>query len=215
MTTTWTADRPLDAVVRPADPEDSDALVDVLSAAFAADPVFAWWVPAPDRRRALLPAFFRVAVDGSLPYGEVYAARPGGGAQTPGTQLAAGAVWLPPDLEPDEAEAELLLARYADAAEEADDRLLALYALVGEVHPKEPHMYLFLLGVRPVHQGHGLGSALLRHVLKRCDRDGTPAYLEASTEANRRLYLRHGFVDRGAIRLPDGPQMWPMWRDPR
>jgi len=42
-----------------------------------------------------------------------------------------------------------------------------------------------------------------------------PAYLEASTERNRGLYLRHGFADRGGLRLPgDGPRMWPMWREP-
>jgi RimJ/RimL family protein N-acetyltransferase len=39
-----------------------------------------------------------------------------------------------------------------------------------------------------------------------------PAYLEASTEASRRLYQRLGFEDCAELRLPGGPQMWPMWR---
>jgi hypothetical protein len=43
----------------------------------------------------------------------------------------------------------------------------------------------------------------------------TPAYLEATSEINKRLYLRHGFETIGEIRLPSGPSMWPMWREPR
>jgi ribosomal protein S18 acetylase RimI-like enzyme len=84
-----------------------------------------------------------------------------------------------------------------------------------QVHPTEPHVYLFVLGARPTHQGQGLGSALLRHVLDRCDADGTPAYLEDTNTRNRDLYRRHGFAQTGEIRLPDGPPLYPMWRDPR
>ena len=43
--------------------------------------------------------------------------------------------------------------------------------------------------------------------------DGIPAYLEASDERTRRIYLRHGYADYGSpIRLPDGPSMYPMTR---
>ena len=54
----------------------------------------------------------------------------------------------------------------------------------------------------------------MRAVLDTCDRDAMPAYLEATSEGNRRLYLRHGFEVTGEIQLPDGPNMWPMWRTP-
>ena len=41
------------------------------------------------------------------------------------------------------------------------------------------------------------------------------AYLEASDERTRDLYLRHGYTDHGeAIELPDGPSMYPMVRIP-
>ena len=83
-----------------------------------------------------------------------------------------------------------------------------------EQHPVEDHEYLFFLGTRPEWQSRGLGSALMHEVLDRCDRDGTPAYLEATSPANQRLYLRQGFVVAGEIRLPDGPSMWRMWREP-
>jgi len=60
-----------------------------------------------------------------------------------------------------------------------------------------------------------MGSALLREVLEGCDRDRSPAYLEASNEGCKRLYLRHGFTVTGEIRLPAGPPLWCMWRSPR
>ena len=52
-------------------------------------------------------------------------------------------------------------------------------------------------------------------LLERCDADGMPAYLEATTQRNRALYLRHGFEDYGVIVLPGGPPMWQMWREPQ
>jgi ribosomal protein S18 acetylase RimI-like enzyme len=99
-------------------------------------------------------------------------------------------------------------------AEETADRLACALELMAEVHPEEPHAYLFLLATRPQWQSRGLGAALLRDVLGRCDRDGVPAYLEATSEGSRRLYERHGFEVTGEIRLPDGPSLWPMWRSP-
>jgi hypothetical protein len=49
------------------------------------------------------------------------------------------------------------------------------------------------------------------------DHGGTPAYLEASSSHVRDLYLRHGYTLQpgAAFRLPEGPLLWPMWREPR
>lgn len=37
----------------------------------------------------------------------------------------------------------------------------------------------------------------------------------ARAARSRHFYRRHGYAERGQpIRLPDGPPMWPMWREP-
>jgi hypothetical protein len=44
--------------------------------------------------------------------------------------------------------------------------------------------------------------------------DRNHAYLEASSERNARLYDRLGFRHvRTPLQLPDGPPLYPMWRD--
>ena len=93
-------------------------------------------------------------------------------------------------------------------------RALRVLSTIERVHPHQPHYYLAILGTEPTRQGHGLGSAALRPVLDRCDAEGVPAYLESSKESNVPFYARHGFVVTGEIRLPKGPSLWPMWRDP-
>jgi hypothetical protein len=51
-------------------------------------------------------------------------------------------------------------------------------------------------------------------VLERCDRDGTPAYLNATSPRNRALYERHGFRTVNELRTSDCPPLWAMWREP-
>jgi GNAT superfamily N-acetyltransferase len=95
-------------------------------------------------------------------------------------------------------------------------RLLRALSTVERNHPREPHYYLPFVGVEPESQGKGIGNALLRPILDRCDREGMPAYLEASTPRNRACYLRQGFEVTEEFRYPKGgPPSWRMWRNPR
>jgi ribosomal protein S18 acetylase RimI-like enzyme len=194
-----------DLGVRKATGADLPAVVETLTAAFFDDQFFVWWVPDPWRRRQLLPPYFEITVDLNHPHGEIYTAAP---------VPAAAAVWIPPEHQPVGEAAGEMLAAYAEAADETAERLVTAFTLMDEVHPTQPHAYLFLLGTRPPWQNQGLGSALLREVLEWCDRDRIPAYLEASSAANQRLYQRHGFEVTGEIVLPHGPSLWPMWREP-
>ena len=52
-------------------------------------------------------------------------------------------------------------------------------------------------------------------MLRSCDEDGVAAYLESSKERNIAFYARHGFRVTEEVRMPKGPPVWLMWRDPR
>ncbi|HYD09329.1 MAG TPA: GNAT family N-acetyltransferase, partial [Acidimicrobiales bacterium] len=93
-------------------------------------------------------------------------------------------------------------------------RMFEVMGLLQSTHPHEPVWYLNLLGVRAYAQGRGVGSSLLRAVLDRADEAGEPAYLEATSEANRRLYERHGFECTAELRVSDCPPLYAMWRRP-
>jgi GNAT superfamily N-acetyltransferase len=187
---------------RKARADDLPELTRTLSEAFFADPVFTWWIPEDGRRREILPEFFAAIVEANLAHDEIYAV----------ADLVAGAVWNPPDVEGDD---EALVAELGARCGEYADTLYEVFELMGEVHPQGSHYYLFFLGTRPQWQSRGLGSALMRPVLQACDERRLPAYLEATCERNVKLYQRHGFELTGEIPLPDGPSLWPMWREPR
>ena len=56
---------------------------------------------------------------------------------------------------------------------------------------RQPHWYLPLIGVDPLHQSKGWGTALLQYALDQVDREHLPAYLESSNPRNIPLYQRH------------------------
>jgi len=89
-----------------------------------------------------------------------------------------------------------------------------VYRALEAVHPRDPHWYLSLLGVDPVHQGRGLGRALLDAWLAEVDRGGQPSYLETDREANLRFYARAGF---GVARQTEvlGVRIFCLWRPGR
>jgi GNAT superfamily N-acetyltransferase len=94
--------------------------------------------------------------------------------------------------------------------------VLRVLNVVERLHPEEPHWYLASLGTAVDMQGKGVGSALMTPVLRHCDTEGIPAYLESSKERNVPFYRRHGFEVVKEVPLPgDGPPVWTMWREPR
>jgi GNAT superfamily N-acetyltransferase len=95
-------------------------------------------------------------------------------------------------------------------------RMIGAFNAVEKVHPKEEHYYLEALGTRQDMQSKGVGSAVIRHVLDRCDTEGLPAYLESSNPRNVPFYARHGFQTTGEIVVGKGaPTVTAMWREPR
>lgn len=185
---------------------DRQQLVEVLSTAFADDPVFLYMFP-PDvtRREARLRGFFQLEVPRSARLGGAWRTDDGAGA----------AIWYPPGQWQASPWQGLLqmpawMRVFGRQLALAGRALMTMQAQ----HPHQPHWYLYYLATRPSHQGTGIGSALLRPILRRCDDQRLPAYLEATSQRNRALYLRHGFVDRDAYALPNGPTLYPMWREP-
>jgi GNAT superfamily N-acetyltransferase len=182
-----------DQTVQLARPVHAARLTSVLSSAFWDDPVFRWTMPGDLQRRAALPSVFSVFVDAFVPLGSTFTTATGAGA----------ALWAPPGAEPDLGAIEHHL--------DAWPRLLPIVELLESTHPTEPCWYLNLLAVEPAAQGRGIGSSLLRAVLDRAAADGVPAYLEATSAANRRLYERHGFEATAVLGVADCPPIWAMW----
>ncbi|GGC72478.1 GNAT family N-acetyltransferase [Hoyosella rhizosphaerae] len=195
-------ERSITSSVRHATESDSLPLAETLAASFNADPVMSWCYPDAVRRAEILPQNFRSIVNETLPFGEIYTV----------ADAVGGAVWIPPESVLNE---ELLAEEIGRISGEFAERVFTLLALMDAHHPHEPHQYLWLLGTRPEWQSRGIGSALMQPMLDRCDQDGMPAYLEATSERNRDLYARHGFALTKTISPPDGPPLWCMWRAPK
>ncbi len=95
-------------------------------------------------------------------------------------------------------------------------RMIGAFNAIEKVHPAEEHYYLEALGTHQDQQSKGIGSAVLRHMLDRCDGEGMPAYLESSNPRNVPFYARHGFEVTGEIPVGKGaPTVTAMWRGPR
>jgi GNAT superfamily N-acetyltransferase len=192
--------------VRKAQPADVPPMVEALARAFYEDPVFNWLFPDDARRLAQSRKYFHGRARLLMQQEETYTI----------DGAAAGAMWARPGEWRDPPLSALRqIVALMPALGRRMPRALGGLREIEEKHPRAPHWYLAVLGTDPPRQGEGIGSALLAPVLADCDRLEVPAYLETGTERNVAFYTRHGFRVTSEIRLPDGPPMWLMWRDPR
>lgn len=183
-------------------PSDRDRVMAALELAFAADPVMRWFWPDPVAYHGAFSRFVGAVAGAAFSTQHALSLDEG----------RAAALWLPPGSgADDEALIEVMV-------ETIHPDLLMDVAAFGEVvhghHPTTPHWYLPVTGVDPAVQGRGHGSTLLAHQLAICDRDGLPAYLEASTVRSRLLYERHGFQQTAVIQAASSPTVWAMQREP-
>ncbi|MFJ5996300.1 GNAT family N-acetyltransferase [Streptomyces sp. NPDC092370] len=194
--------------IRTAGEGDRELIIQLLDEAFQDDPVSGWVFPEAEDRRAKHPGLMAAFTDIVLAAGRIDVTEDG----------SACALWLPvPAGEDHGSDAEDAgPSQVREAVDPENERIEAIGRLTAAVHPTgRAHEYLWMIGVAPGRQGEGLGTALIQEVLDRCDREGLPAYLEASSARSRKLYERLGFESAGpALGLPDGPAMWPMWREP-
>jgi ribosomal protein S18 acetylase RimI-like enzyme len=96
--------------------------------------------------------------------------------------------------------------------EDAAIRFLSALDFIDPYHKEdvpEPHWYIMILGVDPVHHGKGLGKALMEPVMKKAEANGQPVYLETAQPANVSFYQKLGFsVLRELIDPTSGLKMW-------
>ena len=179
---------------------DEDRAIATLTTAFANDAVTRWVLRDAHLYVTYWPKLIRAFA------GEAFA----GGTADSIDDHGGIALWLAPGVSSDD---EMMGALAAEAIpEEQQEEIFTFMMQMAEFHPKDPHWYLPLIGVDPMTQGRGHGSALLVHALERCDQDHVPAYLEASSPRNKALYERHGFEVIGVIQTDTSPPMWPMLR---
>ena len=221
--------------IRAATASDADAVSTILAEAFLYSPVGDWLIPDPDTRRHVYQDYFRIHVDHTIAHGTLdlttnktsvnetsvnetsidETSIDEASVDETGVDGIAAALWFPrgqrpPD--PDDYD-----ERLAAACGVWLHRFQVIDAILNEQHPDTPHHYLAFLGVVPRRQGQGIGSGLLDHYHACLDAENLSAFLEASTERSRDLYLRHGYVlaANAPLTLPeDGPPLWPMWREP-
>ncbi|AXB47721.1 GNAT family N-acetyltransferase [Amycolatopsis albispora] len=194
-------------IVHRVQPGELDRAAAAVGAAFFDEVVSTWVIPDPVQREQLLPHHLRELVAKALERGEVLAA----------ADFGAVSVWLDREAGESESNGFPEAVDVPPGLREIARRGMLVAELTEARHPTHTaHVYLPCIGVLPNHRGFGLGSALLRDKLDRADAAELPVYLEASSTRNRALYRRHGFESSGdPIRFPDGPEIYPMWREPR
>ncbi|WP_173054923.1 GNAT family N-acetyltransferase [Phytohabitans houttuyneae] len=206
--------RPWVPAIRDAQPGDVDKITNVLVEAFMATPDAVWLIPDEQERRIVYGRYSRALLEAAL------SEESDGWFIHVTDDVDAVAVWQDyvefetpaPDLYNEILNA--TCGRYAD-------RFRLLDSVLARHHPTAPHHHLAWLGVRPDGQGHGLGSALLRHAQQSMDAtddsEGVPTYLVAVSAQARDFYERRGYwlYHPAPMFLPDsGPPLWAMWRDP-
>lgn len=189
------------AEVRSAGEDNRASAISTIVLGFAADPMVRWAWPDSSVYFRIMPQFVMAFGGRAFEHGTAYI--------TEGARAAA--LWLPPGVEPDEAAMGAVMAE-APRPEIAED-IGQVMQQMAKYHPIGPHWYLPLIAADPIWTGRGLGAALMKHALQRCDEEGVPAYLESSNPRNISLYERHGFRIVGKIQHGSSPTLTPMLRN--
>jgi GNAT superfamily N-acetyltransferase len=192
--------------VQTAAPDDVLRLAGVLADAFIHDPVYTWMLPGSLRLRSRLRAMFAAEMEQYvLPLGgRVWTTSGYDGAVC---EMPPGAWEMPDSFTGKEA------FKWLRAFGTRLPLAIRVQRAMEERHPREPHFYVRIVGVRTALQGHGVGTALMEPTLQRADSAGLPTYIEASTHRSAALYERLGFVHMDVLELPDGgPPIWLMRR---
>jgi GNAT superfamily N-acetyltransferase len=187
--------------VRPARESEREQIISSLVLGFVTDPVARWCWPEAKAYLINTQKFVNAYGGKAFQHHSAWTEN----------HYRGGALWLPPEVEPDE---EALGEVVATLPEEKQAHLIATLEEIAHHHPAEPHWFLPLIAVEPIWQNRGIGPALMKQAVANCDEDGVPAYLESSNPRNVPLYERFGFKATGQVQHGDYPLFTPMVRKP-
>ena len=192
--------------VRSAVKADSKLLSASLARAFYDDPVFSHFLPDDTTRLKKLETVMAILFKLGQPHGACYTT----------DDYESVTLWRPPS-EWDVSfwayivNGPALLSTFGGGI----GRVLSTMDMMEKVHPHEPHWYLQTIGTDPKFQGKGYGGVIMRDRLAAVDAAHMPCYLESSKDTNIPIYQSFGFKLTGEMQVPNGPKIWPMWRDAR
>ncbi|MCH9815452.1 MAG: GNAT family N-acetyltransferase [Actinomycetia bacterium] len=187
---------------------DRIRLVDILTSAFAGDPLVEHITGTGPGRDNSRRAIFTTEVDRYLAFEKTFLSSNGAGAATWAHSSQRGYSWWQQPM--------ALLGSVRFSGLLGVRRAVAAYRAVEANHPTEPHYYLASIGVQPDAKSTGAGSQLIRTMLRRADAEGVPTYLECSKAENVGFYERLGYDVRSRFSFgPGGPPVAGMWRSAR
>ena len=182
---------------------DKSRVLNTLVLGFSVDPIIRWVFPEPQEFLTNFPTLLQLFGGRAFENNSAYHS----------DGFVCGALWLPPDVHPDEDGIVNLFEEKLEGPLLQD--AFAMFEQMDEFHPEEPCWHLAFIAVDPAQIGNGYGSKMLEHTLKVCDADKKLAYLESTNPANITLYQRHGFELVGEIQAGSSPVLYPMRREPR
>ena len=169
-----------------------ETLAAALGEAYLRQDMPLWVYPEPGGRAAALAAMFRSRLSAALDDDETVV--------DVADDLSGAAIWQSPQVRLDE---ELPPGARSDVVE--------AFRTISAARPQQRSWYLHGIGARIEHRG--IGSALMKVGLRRCDDAALPSALWTGHERNLDFYRKHGYRELQRFDFP-GASAWWMWRDP-
>ncbi|WP_234012243.1 GNAT family N-acetyltransferase [Nocardia cyriacigeorgica] len=196
-------------VLRPATAGDIDEITRVVADAFEHDdPIEEFVFPSEAVRRRNAPRMLRVMLK--------YRFIPAGGAEVAvrDDAIVGALLWYPAGYRQSLWREAVSGPQFLWAMGSATPRGMAVDAALARIAPQRPHHLVVYLGCDPAVQGEGVGTALMRSLGERSDREGVPM-CGMCKDGNVRFYEPLGFRRIGETAIGrGGPRMNVLMRPP-
>ena len=193
--------------------KDLKLAAETLALAFMNDPLAKEIFKEETTRLASLREYFRFRINYGIKYGQVYATS---------NKIEGVAVWLPSET----AHVSFwrgflsggmrLYNKLGISKVNEFDEVNHYTTKLRDAVIEPPYLQLSPIGVIPKEQGKGLGTKLLKPMMKRLDEINLKCFLETQEERNLAYYERFGFEITKETRLPGlNLRNWVMIREPQ